>query len=76
MDNRRLETIEDIKREFCRQVTLDELLQLRQMLVRKIAQGNKEAMGLIKKCDACIHQIQLRDAKNNDFRPSIWDSID
>lgn len=74
-NNRKLETIEEIKAEFCKGVRLEHLMEIRKMLVRKSRCGNSEAAKLLPKLDQAIQRFSM-NAQNKDFRPSIWDSID
>lgn len=75
MEQRYLETVSQMQAEFRRGVRLEDLWELRKMLVRKIKCGDSEAAKLLPKLDQIIQRFSM-DAQNKDFRPSIWDSID
>ena len=75
MEQRYLASLREMQEEFRRGVKVEDLWELRKMLVRKIMSGNSEAAKLLPKLDQAIQRFSM-DAQNKDFRPSIWDSID
>ena len=77
MEQRYLETIEEMRAEFRKGVRLEHLIAMRKMLVRKIKCGNSEAAKLFPKLDQIIQRFpKVRKHDSRGWNPGLFNSID
>lgn len=77
MEQRYLETVSQMQEEFCRGVKVEDLWELRKMLVRKIKCGDSEAAKLLPKLDQIIQRFsKVKKHDSRGWNPGLFNSID